>query len=122
VLPGSRAVPGCSRGGGSGARNGAPGAEVASDVTSNLDPEAPSHLVSQSAPTNRTISTAQQAFVCGLARLERSGVLVDKFDCRISIQRSKRGWLMTVSRLPPTLSEIIVVIEPNGETSVAPGL
>ena len=69
-----------------------------------------------------TLNSIEEAFVRGVKKVNADAFRVNDVACRISIERSTNGWLMTVKKLPPAMGgEVLVVIGTNGSTVIAPG-
>lgn len=76
----------------------------------------------EGARTNR-ITTLQQAFNIGMATMDSGRFPLDNQKCKVTIQKSENGWLMTVTPVPPTIGgEQILLIKPDGNVVVGFGL
>lgn len=83
----------------------------------------PSATVGAAVPKPAIVTNLQQAFNLGIAHVNSGGFSVDKWKCKVTIQKSKNGWLMTVTSIPPTIGgEQIILIKPDGDVIVGFGL
>jgi len=84
--------------------------------TSIHPPTREAESVAATATPPVTVTNLQQAFNLGIAKVNSDGFSVDKWKCKMMIQKCEKGWLMTVTSVPPTIGgEQIDLIETNGD-------